>query len=96
MNIPFDTQALLDEVDRRQAIERQSQYGWYDDAGVRQGGLIVCRHGSQPLRGRLGLRRRAPYQVTAGHMDSAGMPAMWLPARGRSESGPSDEDPPPC
>src|SRR5271156_6562948 len=41
MNAPFDTQALLDEVDRRQAIELQSQYGWYDDYGKRQGGLIA-------------------------------------------------------
>lgn len=41
MNIPFDTQTLIDEVDRRKAIEAQSQYGRYDGDGKRQGGLIA-------------------------------------------------------
>lgn len=32
---------LLEEAQRREAKKEQSQYGWYDDDGVRQGGLIA-------------------------------------------------------
>jgi predicted phage terminase large subunit-like protein len=34
-------QRLLDEAKRRQARKEQSEYGWYDENGVRQGGLIA-------------------------------------------------------
>src|SRR5262245_20373932 len=36
---------LLTEAIKRKAKEDQSQYGWYDEDGVRQGGLIAfVRH----------------------------------------------------
>src|SRR6266568_3866451 len=40
--------SLLEEMARREERARQSEYGWYDEDGVRQGGLIAFRSLTRP------------------------------------------------